>query len=437
MPIGAPKSVLAAPDRCRYPFSMRAIRLSVTPARYVLARSLGRVHDAALYGTPSALELVDIDPPTLPGPRWVRLEVTKAGICGSDLNTLAFAASPSLEPFGSFPAVLGHEILARVAEVGSQVRGLEVDQRVVVDPTISCEVRGRPAGAWCRSCQAGLPGTCGLSGEEGPETVGEEIMAPGVMIGYHRSLPGGWSEQIVAHEEQLYPVDDALQDHAAVLIEPLAVGVHAALGSPPAEGEPVLVIGSGPIALGTVWALRATGFQGEILAQTKRAHEAKLAERLGASEAIQPGEAARDALVRTGARAYMPIVGPEVYAGGGFPHVFDCVGSRASLSQALRFAAPRGRIVVLGNSAISRLDLSSVWFRELDVKGYVGYGSERFRGRDEHTFEVTHELLLETGAPVDQMVTHVYPLGQYKDALRIATHRSRSEAVKVLLDPRN
>lgn len=415
---------------------MRAVTFDVTIPRYLLARSAGRVSGSVIHGRLSALRLREVEPPSLPGPRWARLEVLEAGICGTDLTTVSFAASPLMEPFGSFPAVPGHEILARVLEVGTQVRRVELGQRVVVDPVVSCEVRGIPAEAWCRSCGEGRPGTCENAGEAGPLRVNGEPLARGLSVGFHRSLPGGWGEQMIAHESQLFPVDDALEDHAAVLIEPLAIGVHAALGSPPDGADPVLVIGSGPIALGTVWALRATGYGGELLAQTKRDHEARLARRLGASAVVEPGDAAREALIATGAQAYMPIVGPEVYSGGGFPLVFDCVGSRQSLDQALRYVAARGRIVVLGCAAqVPRLDLTFLWARELDLKGYVMYGRERFRGAERHTFEITQDLLLETRAPVQDLITHVYPLAEYRDALGAALNRRRSGSVKVLLDP--
>ncbi len=62
----------------------------------------------------------------------------------------------------------------------------------------------------------------------------------------------------------------------------------------------------------------------------------ELALKLGASEVISPGPEARQALVDTGAMAYQPLVGPEVYAGGGFELVFDCVGSQGSLEQCRR-----------------------------------------------------------------------------------------------------
>lgn len=197
-----------------------------------------------------------------------------------------------------------------------------------------------------------------------------------------------------------------------------------------------MVLGSGPIALGVIWALRATGFQGEIVAQMKRAHEAKLARSLGASSVIAPGDEARESLVATGAQAYMPIVGDEVYAGGGFPLIFDCVGSGQTIKQSLGYAALRGKIVLLGCAAeIPKLDLTFVWAHELEIKGFQCYGDEEWRGRTAHTFDVTHEMLLETGAPVEDMVTHVYPLGQYRDALSTTVNRGRTGSVKVLLDP--
>lgn len=416
---------------------MRAVTFDVSIPRFLLAKSAGRVSHAALFGSLSGVQLVEQELPALPGDDWVRLRVLKAGICGTDIGNLTYSASPAMEPFGSFPAVLGHEIVAAVEEVGPGVAELEPGRRVTVDPMIACRVRGWDTAHECRSCREGLHSTCENAGEEGPLEVAGVPLARGLTQGYHRSLPGGWGEQIIAHRSQLFPVADALEDHAAVLVEPLAVAMHAVLNSPPADAsEPVLVLGSGPIALGTVWALRATGFTGEIFAQTKRSHEAELARVMGASHVISPGEQAREALIGTGSQAYMPLVGDEVYSGGGFPLVFDCVGSGQTLSQAMRYASPRGRIVMLGCAAqIPKLDLTFIWARELQVKGYVGYGRERFRGEAVHTFQITHDLLLETGTPVEDMVTHVYPLRQYRDALGAAANRRKSGSVKVLLDP--
>jgi threonine dehydrogenase-like Zn-dependent dehydrogenase len=416
---------------------MRAVSFDVSVPGFLLAKSVGRISDSAFYGAISGLRLREVALPELPGPEWARLRVLKAGICGTDIGNLTFSASPAMEPFGSFPAVLGHEIVAEVVEVGEAESDLSVGQRVTVDPMISCRVRGWDQEHECRSCGDGLHSTCEHAGEDGALTVDGEPFAPGLTLGYHRSLPGGWGDEMLAHRSQLFPVHDALEDHTAVLVEPLAVGMHAVLNAPPRDpSEPVLVLGSGPIALGTIWALRATGFDGELYAQTKRSHEAELARIMGASQVVSPGLEAREALVGTGAQAYMPLVGEEVYSGGGFPLIFDCVGSRQTLTQAMRYASPRGRIIMLGCAAqIPKLDLTFIWARELQVTGFVGYGWERFRGDRAHTFQITHDLLLETGTPVQEMVTHVYPLTQYREALRVAGNRRKYRSVKVLLDP--
>jgi len=332
--------------------------------------------------------------------------------------------------------VLGHEILARVVEVGSAVTRVEPGQRVTVDPGVSCVVRGYDGTDQCPSCTVGLPATCTRAGEEGRTRIDGAPIQRGMTIGYHGSLPGGWGERMVAHESQLFPVDDGMSDHTAALMEPLAVGMHAALRSEPFGTGPILVLGSGPIALGVIWALRAVGYAGEIIAQVRRTHEADMARAFGASSTIAPGDEARDAMIGTGASAYMPIVGDEVYAGGGFPLIFDCVGSEQTIKQALHYASVRGRIVLLGCAAeISKLDLTFVWANELQIQGYQCYGDESWRGKTEHTFQITHDLLLETGAPVHQMVTHIYPLAQYREALSTAANRRKTGSVKVMLQP--
>lgn len=415
---------------------MRAVTFDVSVPRYLLAKSIGRISDWAVYGAPSSVKLHDVPRPSLPGPSWARLKVLSCGICGSDIGNISYSSSPAMEPFGSFPAVLGHEILARVEEVGSAVRGVEVGQRVAVDPMISCTARGYPGDDLCGSCRAGLHSTCQRAGDDGLQQVGEKPMGPGLTMGYHRDLPGGWGEEMIAHESQLFPVSDVVPDRRAVLTEPVSIGVHAALQSTAHRDEPVFVIGSGPIAFGTIWALRALGFDGTLIGQTKRKHEADLARQLGASEVVSPGPAARQALVETGAMAYQPIVGPEVFEGGGFPLIFDCVGRASSLGQALRFAAPRGRIVVLGCAGqIPKLDLTFLWARELNVKGYVGYGAESWKGSSTHTFRVTHELMEESGSALDNMVTHVFPLEEYRTALAAASSHRTSGAIKVLMEP--
>jgi threonine dehydrogenase-like Zn-dependent dehydrogenase len=91
---------------------------------------------------------------------------------------------------------------------------------------------------------------------------------------------------------------------------------------------------------------------------------------------------------------------------------------------------------MLGCAAqLRKVDLTFLWARELEVVGYLGYGTEGWRGGEHHTFEITLELLQESSAPVTRLVTHLYPLSQYQDALRAASNRRASGAMKVILTP--
>ena len=428
MPIGPPQPTEPP---------VKAVEFNVTIPGYVLAKSLGRVSGSFVYGRASRLGLVERAPPAIPGDDWVRIEVLLCGICGSDLGNVSYKSSPAMEPFGSFPAVLGHEILGRVAEVGPGVTQVAVGDRVVIDPMLHCEARGWEAASWCPSCASGAHSTCEMAGEVGPLEVAGDELAAGLTIGYHRNLPGGWGEEMIAHRRQVFAVPEEIPDRVAVLTEPLAIGVHGVLQSGAVRSPgPILVIGSGTIAFGTIWALRTLGYRGRLVAQAKRPHEVALASALGADETITPGDEARQALVDTGAMAYMPVVGPEVYAGGGFDFVFDCVGNRSSLMQSLGFASPRGRIVLLGCAGeIRKLDLTFLWAKELRLEGYVGYGVEDWAGGRRHTFEIALERMLADPRALESMVTHVFPLRQYRDALRAAYDHRRSGAVKVALRP--
>lgn len=414
---------------------MRGVRLDISIPRYLAARSLGRLSRSFVTGALSGLSMEEVEAPELPGPDWVRVDVIACGVCGSDISTLNYAGSPAMEPFSSFPAVLGHEILGRVSQVGPETSGLVLGQRVVIDPMISCTTRGFRPEERCGPCSAGRHATCTRGGEDGPTEIAGQPLSPGLTIGYHRDLPGGWGEQVIAHGSQVFPVADEISDNAAVLTEPLAVALHAALGARPEEGDSVLVIGSGAIALGTIWALRAIGFGGPVVAQVRRKRERDLARRLGASEVIGPGPEARQALIDTGASAYLPPVGPEVYAGGGFSLIFDCVGSPSSLDQALRFSAAGARVILEGcASRAGDLDLTFLWARELRIQGSLAYGMEDWEGSRLHTFELVQRFLTGGGA-IEELVTHVFPLSEYRDALRAAGSHARSGAIRVVLRP--
>jgi threonine dehydrogenase-like Zn-dependent dehydrogenase len=364
--------------------------------------------------------------PPLPGADWVRIRPLLAGICGSDTALLTGRASPILSPFASFPAILGHEMVGVVEEAGSAV-AVKAGERVVVDPIISCFVRGLDP---CSACRDGLPALC--------RHAADGSLSPGMLIGYCRDLPGAWSEAMLAHASQLHRVPDSVSDETAVLVEPLGCALHAVLAAPPAPGEKVLVVGGGTIGLGVLVALRLVHPQVDVTAVVRHPLQASLAERLGATRVVldRNGHGPQQAAVEvTGARAHRPIVGDDVLTGG-FDLVFDGVGSRASVDAGLRVVAPRGRLVLLGTAGdLEHLDLTLAWARELRVIGSYVYGREASLPGAPHTFDYLLERLAEPGAPpVAELVTHRFGLDQWRQAMAVATGRARHASVKVVFD---
>jgi threonine dehydrogenase-like Zn-dependent dehydrogenase len=350
----------------------------------------------------------------------VRLRPVVSGVCASDVALVTGRSSPALSPFVSFPAVLGHEVVARVAEVGAEVRALRPGHRVVVDPFISCEARGL---APCEPCRRGDTRLC--------TRTAEGSLAPGMLIGYCRDLPGGWSEEMVAHESQLHLVPEGMPDDAAVLVEPLAVALHAVLLSPPPAGSRVLVLGAGTIGLCTIAALRAVEPGCRVVALARHAFQRDAARQVGA-EPVGPGEGAGDAAVAAGARRYRPVWGPAVYAGG-FDRVYDCAGTERSMDDSLRVGGPGAHVVLVGCTAGARLDLSFVWARELRVLGSYGYGPEPAAG-GRHTFALALDLLARGTPAAGTLVTHRFPLDRWREALGVSLRRARHRAIKVVFE---
>ncbi|MFS8492546.1 MAG: alcohol dehydrogenase catalytic domain-containing protein, partial [Limnochorda sp.] len=133
---------------------VRGVGYRLSIPRYLAAKALGRRLPTLYYGRLSNVGVITLPRRPLPGPDWVRLVPILAGICGSDLGTITGRNSPALSPLVSFPAVLGHEVVARVVEAGPQAGGA-AGQRVGVNPFLPCQGRGLEP---CPTCQRG--GTC-------------------------------------------------------------------------------------------------------------------------------------------------------------------------------------------------------------------------------------------------------------------------------------
>jgi len=114
--------------------------------------------------------------------------------------------------------------------------------------------------------------------------------------------------------------------------------------------------------------------------------------------------------------------------------VFDCVGSVASLSECTKWAAGRGKVVLVGTGHGVGVDWTPVWFRELTVLGAYGRGMESWRGRRGGTYSLGPELMQSGHLPTAGLLTHRFALADYRQAFATAMNKGRQGAVRVAFD---
>jgi L-iditol 2-dehydrogenase len=248
---------------------------------------------------------IEAGPVRAPNTDEVRVRVHDVGVCGSDLKMWA-GTHAFLRP----PLVIGHEVYGTVEQVGGAANGLAVGTPIVVLPPVGCGT--------CFHCGSGRPQLCADM-----RFVGGQI-------------PGGLAEHLVVPAANAIAVPDGVPAHQRVLIEPLAVGVHAVARSAIEAGETAAVLGAGAIGLFTALAARAKGVERVLVGEPSAARRAR-AEALGLetfdTEAISVEEAVADRIRPEGADV-----------------VFECVGSEATIQAALASTRNGGRAVIVGNA---------------------------------------------------------------------------------------
>jgi threonine dehydrogenase-like Zn-dependent dehydrogenase len=401
---------------------MLALRYRKSVPRYLLMRAGAKRLQNLETSRFSPLQLEEIPDPELPTPEWVRLKPLLSGICGSDLGTLSSENSPYFSPITSPPFVLGHELVAFVAEDSGSFRAGE---RVALEPALHCAVRGiEPP---CPYCAAGHTALC--------VNVAKGGIAPGIQTGFCRDTGGGWSEgTLVAHPSQLHRVPENVPDEAAVAIEPLACAVHAALKTSPREDETALVIGAGSVGLFVVAALRLLTRAGRIICVAKHERQRKEALRLGADAVVHPKETYGTLPAMLGTEAHKPEIGKPVVMCGA-DKVFECVGSAGTMEDAVRLTRPGGEATLVGMpSARSCLDLSALWYKEVNLAGAYAYGVEDYEGERVRSFELALRLAPEIG--LETLVGPGFRLREYREAIAAARAAGREGHVKVVFDHR-
>lgn len=243
---------------------------------------------------PRTLQVLERETPPL-GTGEVRLVVEAAGVCGSDVH--GYAESTTRRPVG---VVMGHEIVARVAEVSAGT-DLAIGTRVAVNPVIAC--------GECRACREGRDNLC------------TNRRIHGTIPGYD----GAFSTELVMPAANCVPIDADADLRGLALIEPMAVGIHAVRLSDVRAGDRVVIVGGGPIGIACAIGVLDAGAH-PIISETKE-HRRALAEELGA-ETCEPGELA--------------ALGPEADL------AFECGGRASAVVAAMAGVRPGSAVICVG-----------------------------------------------------------------------------------------
>ena len=386
--------------------------------------------ETMLAGIPFGLH--HIDDARLVRPDWVVTRPILSGICGSDAKLVLgdFNTGDIDNPmaaFSSLPHVPGHEVVAEVVALGPEARGLDVGQRVVLNPWLTCAPRGITP--LCPPCQAGDLNMCWSF------TKGD--ISPGVHIGVVTGAPGAWAELLATHSSMLFPVPDGISDEAAVLSDPFSVAFHAIVRHPPPPQGRVLVFGAGALGLASVAILHALYPEVEVGVVARFPAQMAKAKEFGASAvfAHEPRLALVESLAEwSGGILHAALDGLPMAHPGRIDVVYDTVGTTETSEVAVRVLATRGTLVKSGVNPPARWEWSPLYFKEISWVGSNAFGTEEVDGVRRHAMEHFLQLVADGRIDLSGMLTHTFRLPQWREAFTALATQDTSDAIKVAFD---
>ena len=408
---------------------MQGLLYGVRPERWAPPDDANKLL-VGLSRTPMVLK--DLDRPALLRDDWAVAKTRLTGICGSDAKMVFMDfgddyTDSALAGHFTFPTVFGHEVVAEVVEIGPAVTTLEVGQRVVLNPWLSCGPRG--VDPPCESCQSGDYSLC-WNFTTGP-------LAAGIHTGTSKDAPGGFAEYLPAHESMLIPVPDRVSDEVAVLADPFAVSLHSVTRHPPPPGGKVLVYGGGALGTTVTAIIRALHPDVEVMVVARWPAQAALARRLGATvvdpfpveQLLEEAAAWSGGVLQRFEGVGLPMAHP-----GGIDVVYDTVGTAQTAEIGVRLLKARGTMVKSGVHAPERWEWSPLYFKEISWVGSNAFGVEEVDGIRMHG--IAHYLRLAAEGRVDLsgMLTHIFRLEQWRDAFVALATQEQSGAIKVAFD---
>ena len=315
----------------------------------------------------------------------VLVKLEYVGVCGSDLHFYELGRNG--ECVVEFPFVLGHEPAGTVVETGAAVTHLSVGDRVALEPGRTC--------GHCEFCRSGRYHLC-------PD------------VQFFATPPyNGTFQEYIAHEAALcFKLPDNVDTMEGALIEPLAVGFHAARQAGAKFGDTAMITGSGCIGLVTLMALKTLGVT-EVFVVDLADQRLEKAEELGAAQIINAG--------RTDPVAEIM----RLTNGRGVDLAFECSGNEICASQCIHALIKGGVYTMVGFNGKGEMTLPTSLFcdKELAMKSVFRY---------HHIYPLAIKAVAEGKVNVKGIVSHIYDLDHVKEAMDNSMY-NKQEVVKAVI----
>ena len=310
------------------------------------------------------LVLTDLAMPAM-GHNDVLIRIQKTGICGTDIHIWKWDEwAQNTVPV---PMQVGHEYVGVIADIGQEVRGLRVGDRVSGEGHITC--------GFCRNCRAGRRHLC-------RNTLG---------VGVNR--PGAFAEYLVLPASNAFKIPDDISDDLAAIFDPFGNAVHTAL-SFDLVGEDVLITGAGPIGIMGAAIARHVGARHVVITDIND-YRLGLAKRMGATRTVNAtSENLRD------------VMG-ELGMAEGFDVGLEMSGVPSAFADMLACMNHGGKLALLGiPPSHTVIDWSHVIFKGLEIKGIYG----------RQMYETWYKMvaMLQSGLDISPVITHRFAAGDFR-----------------------
>ena len=322
---------------------------------------------------PGELKVLDMEKPVLTEADHVLVKMTAAGICGSDVGIYHGTNAAA-----TYPRIIGHEMVGKVAETGTSVKHLHVGDRVIINQVTSC--------GHCYPCRIGRGNVC------------DHLAVRGVHI------DGGYREFIDVPESDCYILPDSLSDEEAVMIEPTTIGIQACTRAELQKEDMLLIYGSG--ALGSSILKTARLQCDHIIVADIQDDKLAAAKKNGATHTINT--LTENLLEKV--KEYTENHGATVS--------IDAVCSKDSLSQLLEATGNAGRVITMGfSTSPTEVNQFVITSRELDIRG------SRLQNK---MFGKAIDLIGEGKLDLSGTVSHTFPLTKAQEAFDFIDSRDPS-----------